>query len=64
MTRKKWLRLRKQRPELFVFVKFNGVWELMDAEDKNAVRRSSKQDAVSLLVAHRLACLLRGGHCE
>lgn len=52
MTRRKWNRLRRQRPELFPQrLKHRGAWETLSSEELIMVKKLSKVEAVGHLTA-------------
>ena len=53
MTRRKWTRLRRQRPELFAEVA-PCAWEILSAHDLNIIRRYSRAETIACLTAHLL----------
>lgn len=59
MTRKKWLKLRRTRPELFNVVTFQS-WETMTRADERKVVRCSKQRCIEVISAYLVAMKLKG----
>lgn len=52
MTRRKWTRLRRQRPELFAGMEFDYAWENLDPR---ILRGISKAGAITALTDYRLS---------
>jgi len=54
MTRKKWNRLRRQRPELFQGMAYTG-WERMSKEAQVRIRERSKAEIIGILTGWKLS---------
>lgn len=54
MTRKKWTRLRRQRPELFRNIVENAAFESISDKDWRTIRKYSRREVIANLTAYQL----------
>lgn len=54
MTRRKWTRLRRQRPELFRNIQENAAFEKISKTDWKKIRLYSRAETIAALTAHQL----------
>lgn len=54
MTRRKWVKLRRDRPELFGPFRYGGAFEKFTKPDWNRIRKYSKRGVVAILTAYAL----------
>jgi len=61
MTRKKWNRLRRQRPDLFCDIDFQS-WETMSREDEERVRKLPKRRCLEVITNYLVTLKLNDQH--
>lgn len=55
MTRRKWIKLRRDMPELFKGFEQDQPWEVLTPAQVRKIRQYSKRDVIGILSAFRLS---------